>query len=77
MTSHLLVNPRQVVSGVVPALHSPLMAVTNAISGMTAVGGLLLLGSAPGGGLVPNSPVRRTEAQAGQLLFLKVTSHLC
>ena len=25
-----------------PALHSPLMSVTNAISGMTAVGGILL-----------------------------------
>lgn len=26
-----------------PALHSPLMSVTNAISGITAVGGLLLM----------------------------------
>jgi len=34
---------QQVVWGVVPALHSPLMAVTNAISGMTAVGGIALL----------------------------------
>lgn len=33
----------QVVWGVAPALHSPLMAVTNAISGMTAVGGMVLL----------------------------------
>jgi len=33
----------QVVWGVVPALHTPLMSVTNAISGLTAVGGLLLL----------------------------------
>lgn len=32
----------QAVWGVAHALHSPLMAVTNAISGMTAVGGLLL-----------------------------------
>eukprot|EP00494_Astrolonche_serrata_P006127 UN06144 len=32
-----------VVWGVTPALHSPLMAVTNAISGMTAVGGLCLM----------------------------------
>eukprot|EP00918_Siedleckia_nematoides_P064099 GHVU01139424.1.p1 GENE.GHVU01139424.1~~GHVU01139424.1.p1 ORF type:complete len:990 (-),score=156.81 GHVU01139424.1:1277-4246(-) len=30
--------------GVVPALHSPLMSVTNAISGITAVGGLWLMG---------------------------------
>lgn len=37
--------------GVTPALHSPLMSVTNAISGITAVGGLLLMG----GGLVPQT----------------------
>lgn len=30
--------------GVSPALHSPLMSVTNAISGLTAVGGLALMG---------------------------------
>uniref|UniRef100_T1JNF6 NAD(P) transhydrogenase, mitochondrial n=1 Tax=Strigamia maritima TaxID=126957 RepID=T1JNF6_STRMM len=30
--------------GVTPALHSPLMSVTNAISGITAVGGLVLMG---------------------------------
>ncbi|XP_073658193.1 NAD(P) transhydrogenase, mitochondrial isoform X2 [Tursiops truncatus] len=30
--------------GVTPALHSPLMSVTNAISGLTAVGGLVLMG---------------------------------
>ncbi|XP_061409393.1 LOW QUALITY PROTEIN: NAD(P) transhydrogenase, mitochondrial [Lethenteron reissneri] len=30
--------------GVTPALHSPLMSVTNAISGLTAVGGLMLMG---------------------------------
>ncbi|KAM4678340.1 NAD(P) transhydrogenase, mitochondrial-like [Discoglossus pictus] len=32
--------------GVTPALHSPLMSVTNAISGLTAVGGLVLMGGA-------------------------------
>ena len=37
--------------GVTPALHSPLMSVTNAISGITAVGGILLMG----GGLVPQT----------------------
>merc|ERR1719295_2474535 len=37
---------------VVPALHSPLMSVTNAISGITAVGGLLLMG----GGYYPTNP---------------------
>ena len=28
---------------VTPALHSPLMSVTNAVSGLTAVGGLVLM----------------------------------
>jgi NAD(P) transhydrogenase len=41
----------QVVWGVTPALHSPLMAVTNAISGMTAVGGMYAMG----GGLTPTT----------------------
>eukprot|EP00752_Nemacystus_decipiens_P007624 g6814.t1 len=41
----------QLVYGVAPALHSPLMSVTNAISGMTAVGGMVLLG----GGLLPEN----------------------
>ena len=35
--------------GVSPALHSPLMSVTNAVSGITAAGGLLLMG----GGYLP------------------------
>ncbi|KAF9507802.1 hypothetical protein BS47DRAFT_1419254 [Hydnum rufescens UP504] len=37
--------------GVAPALHSPLMSVTNAISGMVGVGGLFLTG----GGYVPHT----------------------
>ena len=41
----------QTVWGVTPALHSPLMSVTNAISGLTAVGGLLLMG----GGYLPST----------------------
>lgn len=41
----------QVVAGVAPALHSPLMSVTNAISGMTAVGGLELMT----GGVLPDT----------------------
>ncbi len=36
---------QQAVYGVKPALHSPLMAVTNAISGLTAIGGIALLTS--------------------------------
>lgn len=39
------------VQGVTHALHSPLMAMTNAISGMTIVGGMLQLG----GGIVPHT----------------------
>ena len=41
----------QSVWSVKPALHTPLMAVTNAISGLTAAGGLLCLG----GGLLPST----------------------
>lgn len=40
-----------VVFGVAPALHSPLMSVTNAVSGMTAVGGMMLCG----GGYLPDT----------------------
>lgn len=50
----------QLVYGVAPALHSPLMSVTNAISGMTAVGGMVLLG----GGLVPETPAQYLGAAA-------------
>ncbi|KAL9115890.1 MAG: hypothetical protein Q9227_000258 [Pyrenula ochraceoflavens] len=37
--------------GVIPALHSPLMSVTNAISGIVGVGGLFVMG----GGIVPET----------------------
>jgi len=46
--------------GVAPALHSPLMAVTNAISGMTAAGGLMLVG----GGVVPHNTAQALGAAA-------------
>jgi len=46
--------------GVTPALHSPLMSVTNAVSGMTAVGGMALCG----GGLVPQTPAQALAAGA-------------
>ena len=42
------------------ALHSPLMAMTNAISGMTIVGGMLQLG----GGLVPHTVPQWLAASA-------------
>jgi NAD(P) transhydrogenase len=43
-----------VVWGVKPALHSPLMSVTNAVSGMTALGGMVLMG----GGFTPQTPAQ-------------------
>lgn len=70
----------QVVWGVAPALHSPLMAVTNAISGMTAVGGLLLLAhTAPAmvsdtaSGLIPQSPATWMGAIATGLSFINIS----
>ena len=48
------------VQGVTHALHSPLMAVTNAISGMTVVGGMLQLG----GGVMPHSMPQTLAATA-------------
>eukprot|EP00612_Vaucheria_litorea_P002446 CAMPEP_0171456254 /NCGR_PEP_ID=MMETSP0945-20130129/2812_1 /TAXON_ID=109269 /ORGANISM="Vaucheria litorea, Strain CCMP2940" /LENGTH=981 /DNA_ID=CAMNT_0011981637 /DNA_START=433 /DNA_END=3378 /DNA_ORIENTATION=+ len=50
----------QVVKGVTHSLHSPLMAVTNAISGLTAVGGLYLLGP----GMVPTNVAQALGATA-------------
>ncbi len=65
----------QVVWGVAPALHSPLMAVTNAISGMTAVGGMLLLahGSAESASLIPDSPSHWLGAVATVLSFVNIS----
>jgi len=65
----------QVVWGVAPALHSPLMAVTNAISGMTAVGGLLLLAHSNVGAeasLMPHSPAGWMGAVATILSFINI-----
>lgn len=50
----------QVVKGVTHSLHSPLMAVTNAISGLTAVGGMYLLGP----GLLPHTKAELLGAGA-------------
>ena len=65
----------QVVWGVAPALHSPLMAVTNAISGMTAVGGMLLMGHAAQttGTLIPDSPGHWMGALAIFLSFINIS----
>lgn len=47
-------------SGVTHALHSPLMSVTNAISGLTVVGGMVLVG----GGLLPGNVTQALAAVA-------------
>ena len=54
---------------VVPALHSPLMSVTNAISGITAVGGLLIMR----GACTPTTAIEGLEASAA-LIFPLLTS---
>merc|ERR1712142_1153922 len=53
---------------VVPALHSPLMSVTNAISGITTVGGLLLMG----GGYYPTTVVEGLAASAALISFINI-----
>merc|ERR1711997_260492 len=53
---------------VVPALHSPLMSVTNAISGITAVGGLMLMG----GGYYPTNAVEGLAASAAFISFINI-----
>jgi len=50
----------QVVWGVTPALHSPLMSVTNAVSGIVAVGGMVLMG----GGYFPSTLSQALAATA-------------
>jgi NAD(P) transhydrogenase subunit alpha len=42
----------QVVWNVTPALHTPLMSVTNAISGIIVIGGMLQLNQPPGSAAV-------------------------
>ncbi|CAG0918029.1 unnamed protein product [Notodromas monacha] len=54
--------------GVTPALHSPLMSVTNAISGITAVGGMLLMG----GGYYPTNTVQTLAATAAFISTINI-----
>lgn len=54
--------------GVTPALHSPLMSVTNAISGITAVGGLLMMG----GGILPSNVPETLAASAALISFINI-----
>ncbi|ROT38922.1 NAD(P) transhydrogenase [Sodiomyces alkalinus F11] len=59
----------RVVWGVAPALHSPLMSVTNAISGMVGVGGLFILG----GGFFPQTIPQVFGALSVLLAFVNVS----
>lgn len=55
--------------GVTPALHSPLMSVTNAISGMVGVGGFFIMG----GGLLPHTFPQALGALSVLLAFVNVS----
>lgn len=59
----------RVVWGVAPALHSPLMSVTNAISGMVGVGGFFIMG----GGLLPHTIPQTLGALSVLLAFVNVS----
>ncbi|KAK1599511.1 NAD(P) transhydrogenase beta subunit [Colletotrichum navitas] len=59
----------RVVWGVTPALHSPLMSVTNAISGMVGIGGLFILG----GGYIPQTIPQALGAASVLLAFVNVS----
>lgn len=54
---------------VTPALHSPLMSVTNAISGITAAGGLLLMG----GGMIPQTTAHWLATTAAFISSINIT----
>lgn len=59
----------RVVWGVSPALHSPLMSVTNAISGMVGIGGFFIMG----GGLLPQTLPQVLGAASVLLAFVNVS----
>ena len=52
-----------VIWNVTPALHTPLMSVTNAISGIIVIGGMLVLSAAARG---RSAPRRRRRARRGR-----------
>ncbi|KPI36483.1 NAD(P) transhydrogenase, mitochondrial [Cyphellophora attinorum] len=54
--------------GVIPALHSPLMSVTNAISGIVGVGGFFVMG----GGYVPETLPQALGAASVLLAFVNI-----
>lgn len=55
--------------GVIPALHSPLMSVTNAISGIVGVGGFFIMG----GGYLPETVPQALGALSVLLAFVNVS----
>ncbi|KAK8001601.1 hypothetical protein PG991_013823 [Apiospora marii] len=59
----------RVVWGVAPALHSPLMSVTNAISGMVGIGGFFVMG----GGYLPETLPQTLGAASVLLAFVNVS----
>ncbi|RYP23138.1 hypothetical protein DL766_007555 [Monosporascus sp. MC13-8B] len=59
----------RVVWGVTPALHSPLMSVTNAISGMVGIGGFFVMG----GGCLPETIPQALGAASVLLAFVNVS----
>ncbi|KAK0283131.1 hypothetical protein LTS00_011734 [Friedmanniomyces endolithicus] len=59
----------RVVWGVAPALHSPLMSVTNAISGMVGIGGFFIMG----GGYLPQTFPQALGALSVLLAFVNVS----
>ncbi|KAI0517618.1 NAD(P) transhydrogenase mitochondrial precursor [Xylaria bambusicola] len=59
----------RVVWGVTPALHSPLMSVTNAISGMVGIGGFFVMG----GGYLPETIPQVLGAASVLLAFVNVS----
>ncbi|TKA33552.1 hypothetical protein B0A50_00387 [Salinomyces thailandicus] len=59
----------RVVWGVAPALHSPLMSVTNAISGMVGIGGFFIMG----GGYLPQTIPQAMGAMSVLLAFVNVS----
>jgi NAD(P) transhydrogenase len=59
----------RVVWGVTPALHSPLMSVTNAISGVVGIGGFFIMG----GGYLPQTIPQFLGAASVLMAFVNVT----
>ncbi|TVY87240.1 NAD(P) transhydrogenase, mitochondrial, partial [Lachnellula willkommii] len=55
--------------GVAPALHSPLMSVTNAISGMVGIGGFFIMG----GGILPHTFPQLLGSLSVLLAFVNVS----